>query len=73
MTELRSGRSFETGGLPGESGMAGDHFAGRTGGGTRIRIAGVDGPPVADAGRSRIDPVKSRQSPFAAHTAGFAS
>src|SRR5215211_5056758 len=36
--------------------MAGDDFAGRTGGVTRIRRAGENSPPVADASMSQIDP-----------------
>jgi hypothetical protein len=43
--------------------MAGDNFARRTGGVTRIRRAGEDGPPVADASMSQIDPARSRQGP----------
>src|SRR5215217_6077191 len=43
--------------------MAGDNFARRTVGVTRIRRAGEDGPPVADASMSQIDPARSRQGP----------
>jgi hypothetical protein len=63
MTGLGSGSWFETGDSRTESGMAGDNVARRTVGVTRIRIAGVDGPPVADASMSQLYPAMSRQRP----------
>jgi hypothetical protein len=53
MTGLKSGSLLDRR-LPGESGMAGDNFARRTVGVTRIRIAGEDGPPVADVGPAQV-------------------
>jgi hypothetical protein len=47
--------------------MAGNNFARRTVGVTRIRIAGEDGPPVADASMAQIYPAISRQIHRSSH------
>ena len=73
MTGLGRGFSFWTGRLPGESGMAGDSSGRRTVGGTRIRLAGEDGPPVADAEHVADLSRQVEAASIAAHTAGFAS